>query len=701
MERYVMRFPFCLLSLLVLLAVVMPAVADSPGDSVVKIYATQRGPDLFRPWNKCSPTESTGSGVVIDGNCILTNSHVVLYATEIFVQGKEGGDKVEAKIKAIEPGIDLALLTIDKEDFFAKRPPLPRAKKPPQERDAVEVFGYPFGGTTQSVTKGVVSRIEYVPYTPSILGVRVQIDAALNPGNSGGPAMVGGEMIGLAFSRFAFGMAANIGYIIPNEEIEAFLKDPAPRPKLPPVPIQALQNETLRKKLGLDDKTQGILIINSLEPLQRFDILTHVGRHALDNEGQVKVGASLLFNFQYVVPRLAKNGKVPVTVLRSGKIVKLDVPVSRGADLVIRELKGEYPDFFLYGPLAFMAATSQGASQYVRIPNLDLRSPLLQRQNDKPRFPGEELVVVSSPMFRHKCVRGYSDPVGQVVEEINGVKIKNLRHLVEVLSDCKEDFVTFGFAGERAEVLVLSRKDMAEVTREVMEENGISRRGSPELVKLWEHNQDGEQGKAPIPAGESEAEKMFRAMEKKVSEAKSVQGAFESVGQAGEHEFKTKGNFSLAEGNKARFDLVNEVDGRQSKIRVVSDGARVEYAGATQLVLDTRKDFNAHILAGLNRGGIVALDVPPRRVGLPTASGFKLGAKEKVGDRQTQVVDYKLNLADGPGPWSVQVWLDSETHLPLKRVLSRSPGPRVTETYQITLGGQVDRAGQFELPDNK
>jgi S1-C subfamily serine protease len=481
----------CALCLLVPLAQLAPVRAEGPGDSVVKIYATQRGPDLFRPWNKMNPSESVGSGVIIDGNRILTNAHVVLYATEVFVQGKEGGDKVEAKVKAIQPGIDLALLTVDNKDFFDKRPALPRAKKPPQERDAVEVYGYPFGGTSQSVTKGVVSRIEFVPYNAFALGVRVQIDAALNPGNSGGPAVVGNEMIGIAFSRFAFGMAANIGYIIPNEEIEAFLKDPAPKPKLIAY-IQPLENETLRKKLGLNDKTQGLLISQPSGPLQKLDVLTHVGPHALDNQGQVKVSDNARYHFEYVVPKLAKNGKVPVTVLRDGKPVKLDVPVSRGDDLVLRELKGEYPAYFLYGPLVFTAATIQSANQYTRLPNFDLSSPLLVRQIDKMQFPGEELVVVACPMFRHKCVRGYNDPVGRVIDNINGVKIKNLRHMVEVLRDCKDDFVTFGFAGQRAEVFVLNRKDMADVTKDVMTENAIPARASHELVGVWDkHHQTG------------------------------------------------------------------------------------------------------------------------------------------------------------------------------------------------------------------
>jgi S1-C subfamily serine protease len=479
-----MRFPSCLLSLPVLLAAVGLAGADGPADSVVKVCAMVRGPDLFRPWTKQNAFESSGSGVVIKGNRILTNAHVVLYASEIFVQGKEEGDKVEARIAAINTGIDLALLTVSDKDFFAHRPAVPIAKKPPQERDAVEVYGYPLGGTGQSVTKGIVSRIDFVPYGNMVWGLRVQIDAALNPGNSGGPALSGNEMIGLAFSRFPVGIGANIGYIIANEEIEAFLRDPTPRPRLAGQ-FQPLQNETLRKKLKLGDKTQGVLVSQDHGPLRKFDVLTRLGSYELDNQGLLRGEGAPHYFFEYVVPRLAKDGNIPVTVVRDGKEVALSVPVSNGSDYVLRELRGEYPAFFLYGPLVFTPATLNTAGQLARGPNLDVKSPLLTRRGDTVRFPGEELVHISSPMFRHKSVRGYNDPLGRVVDDINGTKIKNLRHLVEVLRDCKDEFISFGFAGETAEALVLSRAEMAAVTQEVMDENGIPRRGSPELVELW------------------------------------------------------------------------------------------------------------------------------------------------------------------------------------------------------------------------
>jgi hypothetical protein len=192
------------------------------------------------------------------------------------------------------------------------------------------------------------------------------------------------------------------------------------------------------------------------------------------------------FNFQYVVPALTRNGKVPATVIRGGKEVKLQLPLARPGDFLIPDLRGEYPRFFLYGPLVFTSAHVNLGAQLSRLPNADITSPLFQRQNDKVRFPGEELVLIGAPMLRHKCVRGYNEPFGRVVADVNGVPIKNLRHLVEVLRDCKDEFVNLGLAGERAEILVLSRGDMAAVTREVMDDNGIPRRGSPELVEVWE-----------------------------------------------------------------------------------------------------------------------------------------------------------------------------------------------------------------------
>src|ERR1700733_6014408 len=76
-----------------------------------------------------------------------------------------------------------------------------RAAKLPQIKDAVLAYGFPTGGNSLSITKGIVSRIEFVPYNYPVSGLRIQIDAAINPGISGGPAIAGEKMVRLAFSK--------------------------------------------------------------------------------------------------------------------------------------------------------------------------------------------------------------------------------------------------------------------------------------------------------------------------------------------------------------------------------------------------------------------------------------------------------------------------------------------------------------------
>jgi S1-C subfamily serine protease len=483
-------------------------------DSVVKISVTVRSPDPMRPWTKQSPRDASGTGIVIAGKRILTNAHVATYASQIFVESQDSSDKSVATVEAISPGIDLALLKLEDESFFEKRPALPLSHDLPAVKDTVLVYGYPTGGSSQSVTKGIVSRIEFAPYTDQTQGLRIQVDAAINPGNSGGPAIIDGKVVGVIFSKLT--QADNIGYIIPTEEVDLFLADVKDgrydgKPALFDQ-LQTLENDVLRPFLKIDKKAAGILVHAPESdrpdyPLREWDLITKIGDHEVDNTGMVKVKGDLRLRFQYFVQKLAKDGKAPLTVVRQGKELKLDVPVAARRPMLIESLRGRYPSYFLYGPLSFSPVTAEfvgslaaGGNQLLSLLSL-IGSPLVTRRGDPPKFADEELVIVSAPMFPHRIGKGYSSPVFKVVKEVNGVRVKNLRHLVELLRDSKAKFTTISFDDRGSETIVFDHKEALAATEEVLTDNGIRQRASDDLMAVWEgkdkgkEKKDGEKGK--------------------------------------------------------------------------------------------------------------------------------------------------------------------------------------------------------------
>jgi S1-C subfamily serine protease len=485
---------------------VSAASRDQAGDSapavensVVKVFSTMRYPDPFKPWTKQAPAEATGSGVVIEGKRILTNAHVVLYASQVQVQASAAGDKVSATVVAVAPGIDLAVLQLDDPSFFDTHPPMPRASKLPHIKDAVLAYGFPTGGNSLSITKGIVSRIEFVSYNYPVSGLRIQVDAAINPGNSGGPAVAGDQMIGLAFSKLS-GDAQNIGYIIPNEEVELFLKDIADghydgKPAMYD-DLQTLENPALRDFLKLDKSVEGMVVhrpssSEAAYPLKEWDVITRVGDTPIDNQGMVKLEKDMRVSFGYKIQSLASNGKLPLTVVRGGKTLQIQLPVSADHPTLVADLRGSYPSYFIYGPLVFSPATWQFVSSLesnsglMRMLGL-VKSPLVTDALDEPTPDLQELVVVSSPFFPHKIANGYSNPAGSVVYSVNGIRIKSLKHLVAVLRDLKDPFVTLEFAQKGGEALVFSRQAIVSATDDILMDNGVRAQGSPDALAVWQ-----------------------------------------------------------------------------------------------------------------------------------------------------------------------------------------------------------------------
>src|SRR5262245_12131700 len=141
---------------------------------------------------------ATGTGFVVDANgLIATNNHVIAGAKNITVNFGSGKAKT-AKVVGADPSTDLALLKIDTGGGKLTALKLANSSKV-QIGDPTFAIGNPFG-LEDTLTTGVISATERDISAPngfSISGV-LQTDAALNPGNSGGPLLnAQGQVIGV------------------------------------------------------------------------------------------------------------------------------------------------------------------------------------------------------------------------------------------------------------------------------------------------------------------------------------------------------------------------------------------------------------------------------------------------------------------------------------------------------------------------
>ena len=484
-------------------------LADPPANevsrSVVKVYSTQRKPDLNRPWLRHPQEDFSGSGVVIEGRRIVTNAQVVKYSSQVLVEPDRTGEKLAARVEFLADDVDLAVLRLEDPAFFDTHPPLVRHPDRPKIKDILFTYGFPLGGENLSITRGIVSRIEFEEFYYGTMGLKIQVDAAINAGNSGGPALIDDKMIGIVFNRFS--EADNIGYIIPNEEIDLFLKDIADgtydgKPQIVEI-LNSVQNKALRAALKLPKDVNGLVCrdpskVFAASTLKPMDVVTAVGEHPIDAAGKVKVDNDLHLDYRFYVQVLAKDGGVPVKVVRDGARIDLNLRVLNGPyrHKLMPSLMGREPSYFVWGPIAFVAATDDylvefdhenSAAQWYPYLTYN-QNIMIARRGELPGFEGEQLVAASA-FLPHRVSKGYSSPISFVVDALDGTKVRNLRHFGELLRDARGENVTITFRDKSSEVFVFNVKEVAASREEILNENGIRNACSADLKDLF----------APIP----------------------------------------------------------------------------------------------------------------------------------------------------------------------------------------------------------
>ncbi len=459
--------------------------SDQLKQAVVKINVTSQQPDYLMPWQKTDkPVSASGSGFIVRGRRILTNAHVVSGANFIEVRRDADPRKYEAAIEFIGHDCDLAILRVDDEAFFENAVSLEMGDALPGLNDMVIVVGYPIGGERISVTRGVVSRIDYSLYEHSGVDSHlvIQVDAAINPGNSGGPALFDGKVVGLAFQGiFA---AQNIGYAIALPVIRRFLADIEDGvydgyPDLGVLWLDA-QNPALRAGLALEDDHSGVLV-TFVDPfasgagiLLPRDVILSIDGRQVAFDGTIRLDGHIT-EFVELLERKQCGESVALDVWRNGALVELTVPLRPMDDsFVFRREYGVAPEYFIIGGLVFSPLTRGYMSAIGGAPSVNaqnFRYYMSYAKLDRLHMERDHFTVLTMRL-PHPC-NTYAEPfLHAVVSSVNGRRIRRMKDMRDAVKFPEKGFHVFRFDG-MDEILVLSAEGTASSAPAIMSRYGI------------------------------------------------------------------------------------------------------------------------------------------------------------------------------------------------------------------------------------
>lgn len=478
-------------------------------DAVVKIYATHSDPDYLIPWQKRQQSTSTSSGFVIDvpglGLRVMTNAHSVEYGSVVQVQRRGEDEKHAAVVEAVGNECDLALLRVDSlfpsqndndENDQMNHFALPLGPLPSLQDD-VEVIGYPAGGDSLCVTKGVVSRIEMQEYAQA--GARLlamQIDAAINPGNSGGPVVNDDmEVVGVAFQGIDEESIENVGYVVPASVVRHFLEDVRRNNGIYTgfchlgIDVSFLENKTFRKFLKMESDMAGGkkrmtgVVVRRVQPtagaygiLRSMDVLMAVDGIPVGNDGKIPFRRGERVDLGCYISSLFPGDEAIATIWRDGQEMEVSIPVSPVKHLVPSHYDNTPPPYLIVSGFVFTALSvgyldAKGAFDDYYTNDVSYLLGLV----DAPRKQEDDEVVVLTQVLAHETNLGYEHLIDLHLLKYNGVEVNSLDHLNNLIKESEEQYMTFEFAPEEGGRLIVMEKAVCDqATKDVCKEHSIA-----------------------------------------------------------------------------------------------------------------------------------------------------------------------------------------------------------------------------------
>lgn len=306
-------------------------VIESSKPAVVSIVSERVGVDPYRGF--FSQESGIGTGFIVEDGFVFTNRHVVEGEAEYRVVLNDGETSLKVLDVQKDPLNDFAILKIEETEVDLPTLALGDSDNLKVGQTVIAI-GNVLGEFDNTASKGIISGIGRSIVAANgpfgggeLLDNVIQTDAALNPGNSGGPLLdLDGNVIGINVARAG---ADNVGFSIPINSIKAVYESFKNFGEIrrPYIGVQYRMNTEPQSKINrlpVGAVIENVLADSPAEKagLERFDVILKIDEVDLNGDNTLS----------RVVSNLQVGDKVKLTVDRGGNIITIDLSLESASN---------------------------------------------------------------------------------------------------------------------------------------------------------------------------------------------------------------------------------------------------------------------------------------------------------------------------------------------------------------------------------
>jgi S1-C subfamily serine protease len=383
-------------------------------------------------WSQGEIKTVTGSGfavsVNISGipkNVILTNYHVVEDFVLVEVISHNINEIYSAQVITTSPELDIAVLSVEDNNFWSQLNPFKLdSTHNPTPGEKISILGYPSGGNAHSTTNGVISRHVVKTVNHGLPQVLIQVDAAVNKGSSGGPAVLKSSEKVIGMTTGNIRASQNVSYIIPSQTIIHVLEG-----------ITSLGKRVGCCSLGIKTvpaQNKGCIVTDVAttgpcrERIKVNDIITEIDGKSVKNELLYISIMRTKYEFE----------TVSIKVIRKGKSRTVVVPLNKTAtELLPAVSEAIDKHYYIFAGLDFASLNQRYilSSDSHEPPDFN-KSILHSKYKQKFAKESDSQVVILKNIMTSEMTMSYQTPFHKslILKKINGTKVNKLKDVYDI-----------------------------------------------------------------------------------------------------------------------------------------------------------------------------------------------------------------------------------------------------------------------------